>query len=77
MNLIIGSNLGKNSRKNARPDYPARGPNNPPLENFPKSLLRHTNLIDRVEWTYNKIHDGQEQQEEVQTPRKTIGKLTP
>jgi hypothetical protein len=77
MDQISCSNLGKNSRKNARPDYPARGPDNQPPGKFPKSLLRHTNLIDREEWTYNKIHEGQEQQEEGQTPRTTIGKITP
>jgi hypothetical protein len=39
MNQIIGSNLGKISRKNiAKPDYSARGPDNPPPSKISQKL---------------------------------------
>jgi hypothetical protein len=42
MNQIIGSNLGKNLRKNARPDYPARGPDYlPPSKISQKLAVTH------------------------------------
>jgi hypothetical protein len=38
MNQIFDSNLGKNSRKIARPNYPARGPDNPPPSKISQTL---------------------------------------
>jgi hypothetical protein len=39
MNQTIDSNLGKMQKNIARPEYSARGPDNPPLEFFPKKVV--------------------------------------
>jgi hypothetical protein len=55
MNQINGSNLEKKLWKNARPDYPARGPDNPPPAKISQKLAANTNVID-----WGRIHIQQD-----------------